>query len=127
MPGLLSVAFGPKYGPGDLRWTSHSPTGSGPEGSSPNEVRIGSLVSLLPVFSRRMAQDVATDSALVPLFRKASFARSPIADQPINDAGAPLPPHDSENAGQGGFALGAPAETGKPYRVLARKYRPAGF
>jgi DNA polymerase-3 subunit gamma/tau len=74
-----------------------------------------------------MAQDVATDSALVPLFRKASFARSPIADQPMNDAGAPLPPHDSENAGQGGFALGAPAETGKPYRVLARKYRPAGF
>jgi DNA polymerase-3 subunit gamma/tau len=45
----------------------------------------------------------------------------------MNDAGAPLTPHDSDNAGQSGFALGTPAETGKPYRVLARKYRPAGF
>src|SRR5438874_12410882 len=31
---------------GGWRWTSHSPTGSGPEGSSPNELRFGSLVSL---------------------------------------------------------------------------------
>jgi DNA polymerase-3 subunit gamma/tau len=33
----------------------------------------------------------------------------------MNDAGAPLTPHDSDSASQ------------KPYRVLARKYRPAGF
>ena len=33
-------------GAGGWRWTSHSPTGSGPEGSSPNELRFGSLVSL---------------------------------------------------------------------------------
>ncbi|MGB6255461.1 MAG: DNA polymerase III subunit gamma/tau, partial [Bradyrhizobium sp.] len=45
----------------------------------------------------------------------------------MNDAGAPLTPDDSENAGQSGLALGTPAELGKPYRVLARKYRPAGF
>ena len=45
----------------------------------------------------------------------------------MNDAGTPLTPDDSENAGQGGLALGTPAETAKPYRVLARKYRPAGF
>jgi DNA polymerase III subunit gamma/tau len=50
----------------------------------------------------------------------------------MNDAGAPLTPHDSEtagqeNAGQGGFGLGGQAEAGKPYRVLARKYRPSGF
>ena len=32
---------------GGWRWTSHSPTGSGPEGSSPNELRFGSLVNLL--------------------------------------------------------------------------------
>jgi len=44
----------------------------------------------------------------------------------MNDAGAPLTPHDTENAGQGGFDLGQ-AEAAKPYRVLARKYRPAGF
>jgi len=45
----------------------------------------------------------------------------------MNDAGAPLTPHDSETAGQDGFDLGGRAEAGKPYRVLARKYRPAGF
>ena len=45
----------------------------------------------------------------------------------MNDAGAPLTPHDSENAGQGGFSLSEQTEAAKPYRVLARKYRPAGF
>ena len=45
----------------------------------------------------------------------------------MTDAGAPsMPPHDSEDARQGGFALGA-AAAGKPYRVLARKYRPSTF
>ncbi|WP_194472401.1 DNA polymerase III subunit gamma/tau [Bradyrhizobium sp. CCBAU 51753] len=41
----------------------------------------------------------------------------------MNDAGDP--PHPS-GAGQGGFDLGA-ADTAKPYRVLARKYRPSSF
>src|SRR5205814_2838551 len=41
----------PQIGPGDWQWTSHSPTGSGPEGSSPNELRFGSLVSLPPLIS----------------------------------------------------------------------------
>jgi len=45
----------------------------------------------------------------------------------MNDAGAPPPPHDSETAGQDGLDLGGQAPTAKPYRVLARKYRPAGF
>jgi DNA polymerase III subunit gamma/tau len=44
----------------------------------------------------------------------------------MNDAGAPLTPHDSETAGRGGLDLGQ-TEAAKPYRVLARKYRPAGF
>jgi DNA polymerase III subunit gamma/tau len=44
----------------------------------------------------------------------------------MNDAGAPLTPHDSESAGHEGFELGGPS-AGTPYRVLARKYRPAGF
>jgi DNA polymerase III subunit gamma/tau len=44
----------------------------------------------------------------------------------MNDAGVPPTPHDSETAGQDGLDLGR-AEAGKPYRVLARKYRPAGF
>jgi DNA polymerase-3 subunit gamma/tau len=45
----------------------------------------------------------------------------------MNDAGVPPTPHDSETAGQDGFDLGGQAEADKPYRVLARKYRPAGF
>ncbi len=39
----------------------------------------------------------------------------------MTDAGAP-PPED-----QGGFALGGPPDAAKPYRVLARKYRPSSF
>jgi DNA polymerase-3 subunit gamma/tau len=45
----------------------------------------------------------------------------------MNDAGAPLPPSDSDSTSESGLDLGGPAETPKPYRVLARKYRPAGF
>src|SRR5215211_2336027 len=41
----------------------------------------------------------------------------------MTDAGAP--PED--NTEQGGFDLGGPADAAKPYRVLARKYRPANF
>src|ERR1700734_2205118 len=44
----------------------------------------------------------------------------------MNDAGAPLTPYDSESAGHEGFELGGP-NPATPYRVLARKYRPAGF
>src|SRR6201991_1487183 len=50
----------------------------------------------------------------------------------MTDAGAPaMPPHEPDSAHQGGFDLGAgptsPAGAGTPYRVLARKYRPASF
>ncbi len=41
----------------------------------------------------------------------------------MTDAGAP--PEDLTE--QGGFDLGGPADTAKPYRVLARKYRPSTF
>jgi DNA polymerase III subunit gamma/tau len=43
----------------------------------------------------------------------------------MTDAGTP--PNDAENATQSGFDLGGPPEAGKPYRVLARKYRPSSF
>jgi DNA polymerase-3 subunit gamma/tau len=46
----------------------------------------------------------------------------------MTDAGAPLmAPNDSESTHQGGFDLGGRPEAGKPYRVLARKYRPSSF
>jgi DNA polymerase III subunit gamma/tau len=43
----------------------------------------------------------------------------------MTDAGTP--PNDAENATQSGFDLGGPPQAGKPYRVLARKYRPSSF
>ncbi len=43
----------------------------------------------------------------------------------MTDAGAPS--DKSDGAGQGGFELGAGSEAAKPYRVLARKYRPTSF
>jgi DNA polymerase-3 subunit gamma/tau len=43
----------------------------------------------------------------------------------MSDAGAP--PDKSDGAGQGGFELGGPLDATKPYRVLARKYRPSSF
>jgi len=48
----------------------------------------------------------------------------------MNDAGAPQEKPDqdkADSANQGGFALGGVPEAGKPYRVLARKYRPSSF
>ncbi|MCK1638204.1 DNA polymerase III subunit gamma/tau [Bradyrhizobium sp. 157] len=43
----------------------------------------------------------------------------------MSDAGAP--PDHPEGAGSAGFDLGGRPETAKPYRVLARKYRPSSF
>ncbi|KAH2822139.1 hypothetical protein KXV85_002404, partial [Aspergillus fumigatus] len=54
-------------------------------------------------------------------FRKARPERHSIADRPMTDAGAP-PPED-----QDGFDLGGAPDAAKPYRVLARKYRPSSF
>jgi DNA polymerase-3 subunit gamma/tau len=46
----------------------------------------------------------------------------------MNDAGVPSnPPIDPNSADHGGFDLGGSPAAGKPYRVLARKYRPSSF
>jgi DNA polymerase III subunit gamma/tau len=46
----------------------------------------------------------------------------------MTDAGIPVSPPTDQDANQGGFDLGvAPVAAGTPYRVLARKYRPASF
>ena len=45
----------------------------------------------------------------------------------MTDAGVPMLPQDPEKGHHGGLDLPGPAEAGKPYRVLARKYRPSGF
>ncbi|HVI68188.1 MAG TPA: DNA polymerase III subunit gamma/tau [Bradyrhizobium sp.] len=43
----------------------------------------------------------------------------------MTDAGAP--PSKLDAGEQGGFDLGSPSDAAKPYRVLARKYRPSSF
>jgi DNA polymerase-3 subunit gamma/tau len=43
----------------------------------------------------------------------------------MSDAGAP--PAETESADHGGFDVSATREAAKPYRVLARKYRPSSF
>ncbi|HTB03482.1 MAG TPA: DNA polymerase III subunit gamma/tau, partial [Bradyrhizobium sp.] len=51
----------------------------------------------------------------------------------MSDAGTPpKSPSDAapgvpDSTHQGGFDLGGPPQAGKPYRVLARKYRPSSF
>src|ERR1700748_3033608 len=92
-PRLLSGPFGAKERRGEWGGRSHSPTGSGPEGSSPNEVRIGSLVSLLLVFclffcpSESRPKVVARPRAGAPAFPQAGFERHSIADRSMSDAG----------------------------------------
>src|SRR5437660_3928644 len=82
-------------GTGGWRWTSHSPPASGPEGSSPNELRFGSLVSL-------------------PLFRHAGRARHGKALPKHLEGGRRTGQHSTmsdaetrENAPSPGFDLGA--------------------
>jgi DNA polymerase III subunit gamma/tau len=46
----------------------------------------------------------------------------------MTDAGAPsMPSTDPDSVPQGGFGLAGEPQAGKPYRVLARKYRPSSF
>src|ERR1700748_3814130 len=110
-PRLLSGPFGAKERRGEWGGRSHSPTGSGPEGSSPNEVRIGSLVSLLPVFPSESRWEWAVCPPYACSFPQARLERHSIADRSMTDAGAP-PPED-----QGGFDLGGAPDAAKPYRV----------
>src|SRR5712672_4150229 len=98
---LHSPSVPPIYWAGGWRWTSHSPTGSGPEGSSPNELRFGSLVSLPP--SNRHTTGTRRGAAGT-----------------MNDATTP------DDSGTPALGLGTP-QRGSNYRVLARKYRPASF
>src|SRR5215467_3782644 len=88
---------------GGWRWTSHSPTGSGPEGSSPNELRFGSLVSLPHLDQPDGGGRLAAVADRKPV---TSMAESSDRREGPNESARPP----------------APA-----YRVLARKYRPATF
>src|SRR5262249_19375436 len=90
----------------------------------PNEVRIGSLVSLLPDFFERIALSRGPWSgAAVRSFPQKPAQERENCGSTMTDAGAPT---SKPEAGQTGFDLGA-ADAAKPYRVLARKYRPSSF
>src|SRR3954468_20448932 len=79
------------------------------------------------LFFERIAQDAAIAASRAGFYSypQAGLERQSIADRPMSDAGAPQEKSDSAN--QGGFDLGGLPEAGKPYRVLARKYRPSSF
>ena len=98
-----SLAFRPRspdIGTGGWRWTSHSPTGSDPEGSSPNEHGSGRSSASHYFRSKRTAQP----------------ARPPVGW------------HDERNRETQRSRPGPRRRArGAGYRVLARKYRPASF
>src|SRR6185503_15263047 len=110
---------------GGWRWTSHSPTGSGPEGSSPNELRLGSLVSLPLKFKALRAMSRTVTLRCEPRLRRVSKGDGS-GGHPSRAASRP--PQDDEarmnDATSPGLDLGS-GPSG--YRVLARKYRPAAF
>ena len=117
----------------DLKWL---PAVAGPEIE-----RLIQLLARLPGLGPRSARRAALhlikkrEALMTPLAGALQVAidkiqvckqpeRQSIADRPMSDAGAP--PDKSDGAGQSGFALGQD-EAAKPYRVLARKYRPSSF
>src|SRR5580704_6309857 len=79
---------------GGWRWTSHSPTGSGPEGSSPNERGSGRSSASHPLFSLRANLETGT-------IRNPAHGRRSFEERTMSDAA-------DEKPGS--------------YRVLARKY-----
>ena len=83
---------------GGWRWTSHSPTGSGPEGSSPNEHGSGRSSASHPF------------SAMI-----SASQRGRQSDGTMSETVKP----SDQGPGE--------APEGAGYRVLARKYRPASF
>src|SRR5581483_1886461 len=103
---LAFALCSPDIETGGWRWTSHSPTGSGPEGSSPNELRFGSLVSLPPFPLQNGGH--ARGGGSNGMMNKPETAKAKEKDKGL-DLGEPA----------------AAADSG--YRVLARKYRPQSF
>src|ERR1700761_4311043 len=75
-------------------------------------------------FGRIAPRGVSRPALDSPALPQAGFKRHSIADRSMTDAGAPSTASASD--GSAGHA-GATPEAGKPYRVLARKYRPSSF
>src|SRR3954466_10957374 len=96
------------YGPGGWRGTFHSPTGSGPEGSSPNETE---RVFVQPP-TRAGETPIRAAPKTPQLQPMDETTGTPSIDEPALPDFLPAPPISS----------GA-----SPYRVLARKYRPRTF
>src|ERR1700720_1192503 len=110
-PRLAFKAHWPDIETGGWRWTSHSPTGSGPEGSSPNELRFGSLVSL-PPRSPPHSDAEFSDTQYWSADAGVRMLMSRVAGEPDGAMSSAEASKDSAAPGPQGA-----------YRVLARKYR----
>src|SRR6516225_8957966 len=114
---------------GGWRWTNHSPTGSGPEGSSPNEHRFGSLVSLPPLPARSACLGIGSLDTLVliPDTEAPRGRRAGSQQAGFQQAGSQHAGRENRIMSSGEANTGAIEPGGGAYRVLARKYRPTGF
>jgi len=115
--------------PGGWRWTSFSPTRSGPEGSSRNEPYSGLCSSLPLKNSSHASEKKAKSPSGVGHANRGAANRQmdDVADSAPEEVPTPEPRPDP--ATEPGFDLGgAPvAAPDAGYRVLARKYRPTTF
>src|SRR5690606_11990992 len=105
---LHSTGILPIWRAGGWWWTSHSPTGSGPEGSSPNEPRHGSSCQPPTLLTAPTTVD-GQPLWLTPLMR------------PVQTGGCERSEWRTE-----GQLMDTKSADGA-YRVLARKYRPQNF
>src|ERR1700676_4759013 len=101
MPALARARAPRDIEGGDRRWAEASPTRSGPEGSSRNEIHSGSSAGLHS--NKTIAPMTDQDLTLETEIQAADEATSELFAAP---PGAVAPP---------------------PYTVLARKYRPRSF
>src|SRR3954453_9490186 len=116
----------PNRAPGGWRWTHHSPTGSGPEGSSPNETGRVSVqpptfpvpAGLFPLPSRRLA--------LAALRLPPDIQPRAMTDEFDREASGRA---EAQLFGAAGLprAAAPTAAVHATYRVLARKTRPTTF
>ena len=117
---------------GDWRQTHPSPTGSGPEGSSPNELGAGCLSSLPPWAATTTGPEISPYVGHLGVI--ADLMTQDEHQPPENDTEHHAPVIDAEAPG---FDMLAEADTQNDvkagqvssgsYKVLARKYRPRNF
>ena len=118
---------------GGWRWTLHSPTGSGPEGSSPNE--FGRVFVQPPTLSSADGAWRSDGVAARNLRQERGRENVPgvrIVPEPFQVTSSRESEQTPARSPERGEAVepalfAEPAQASTAYRVLARKYRPASF